>query len=215
MMHKLLATTGTLLCCDVLFKTQQLSTFWIFSHSFVLIELCSTSLNLQFTWAGDLLARGQRTDPTWRWGEGHELAFWLLRRKAWEAVSSSITLRKILLLSNIASTGCSRIFSRSSGAEGGLGEESNANPMIVIFFWPIAAIVFVLQSYGASPSVFHLAEENKNLRSRFSFHLFSLQNPNCLLARCKNCSTWVEDLRNKFSSLLVGIDSRLVDIEWY
>ena len=124
MMHKLLAATGTLLCCDVLLKTQQLSTFWIFSHSFVLIELCSTSMNLQFTWARDLLARGQRTDPTWRWGEGHELAFWLLR-KAWEAVSSSITLRKILLLSNIASTGCSRIFSRSSGAEGGLGKESN------------------------------------------------------------------------------------------
>ena len=74
----------------------------------------------RFTWTGDLLTRRQRTDPTWRWGEGHELAFWLLR-KAWEASSSSITLRKILLLSNIASTGCSRIFSRSSGAEGGLG----------------------------------------------------------------------------------------------
>ena len=53
--------------------------------------------------------------------QGHKLPCSLLR-KAWEASSSSITLWKILLVSNIASTGCSRIFSRSSGAEGGLGE---------------------------------------------------------------------------------------------
>ena len=131
-----------------------------------------------FTWTGHLLAGGEGTHPTC-WVACQQLSWLCLLRKACVAVSSWITLWKILLESNIASTGCSGIFSRSSGADGGLRNQFKSKRIIrsidlALTPSPIVVTLLVFQSYCAPPPVFHLAASQCSI-SIFSGHNLRIQ----------------------------------------